>query len=158
MNLNSILHRYVRLICAPISLMLIVGSPFSSADYEYTHGKWVLNPAETVETRSKTYPLNEEGKAKLVGDVSNAITYWELDGANLTYTDNHGNVSTSPYVTRAVDAEKFEMVFVVDGNAIGGVIKIEPSQMGFCATFLLDHSDVAGQLRSHSDCYKSDDR
>jgi len=136
-----------------ISLALLA-SPVTLADFDYTHGKWVLNPSETVERRAKNLTLDEERRAKLTSEVSNAITYWELDGKNLVYTDNHGKVSSSPYETRAVDDDTFEMIFMLNGQQIGGAIRVEQSEMGFCATFMLDHSDVAGQINSHTDCYK----
>lgn len=158
MNSTQVPKRISSFIYSLMSLVVILTSSVSRADYEYTHGKWVLNPAETVERRSQTYPLNAEGKAKLLADVSAAITWWELDGANLTYTDNHGKVSGSPYLVRPIDAKSFEMVFVVDGNAVGGAIRIEPSDSGFCATFVLDHASASGQLKAHADCYQRDDR
>jgi hypothetical protein len=137
-----------------ISMAVLLLSPFSKADFEYTHGKWALNPAETVDRRAKMKSLDAEEKAKLASEVKNAITYWELDGTNLTYTDNNGKVSTSPYEAVRVEGEKFEMVFVANGRQIGGAIQIEPSESGFCATFMVDHSNATGLLSSHTDCYQ----
>lgn len=135
-------------------MTLLVLAPLSVADFEYSHGKWELNPTETVERRAKMKSLDVEDKAKLASEVKNAITYWELDGANLIYTDNNGKMSTSPYEAVRVEGEKFEMVFVTNGRQIGGAIQIEPSESGFCATFMVSHSNATGLLSSHTDCYQ----
>ncbi|MFT4712933.1 MAG: hypothetical protein ACI8W1_001414 [Candidatus Azotimanducaceae bacterium] len=137
-----------------ISVALFLLPPLSMADFDYTHGKWELNPAETVDRRAKMKSLDAEEKDELAIEVKNAITYWELDGTNLTYTDNNGKVSKSPYEAVRVEGEKFEMVFVSNGRQIGGAIQIEPSESGFCATFMVDHSNATGLLSSHTDCYQ----
>ena len=137
-----------------IGVVLLCQSSLSLADFEYSHGSWVLSPQATLEKRTENKALTEQDNANLLNKISKAITYWKLDGKTLTYTDNNGKVSTSEYEAVQVDGENFEMVFVQDGQQVGGAIQIERVESGFCATFMISHSNSTGLLNSHADCYQ----